>query len=154
MSTVKLEIYRSHYRIGLLVILSFRSPKIFRFVRCTGVLAYCYLSTRVLSWLVRTLSCVQDDGVVLRTLPNSLKMKFTQNKYSRVFEQNTFLFRGCNTLFLNQITVKLKEFYLMPGETMLRQGEMPRELCFVKMVRAPVAIVLIAVSPSSTTSAS
>lgn len=81
--------------------------------------------------------------MVLRTLPNSLKMKFTNNKYSRVFEQNTFLFRSCNALFLNQITVKLKEFYLMPGETMLRQGEMPRELCFVKMVRDPDSIVHI-----------
>lgn len=77
---------------------------------------------------------MQDDGMVLRSLPNSLKMKFTNNKYSHVFEQNHALFRGCNVLFLNQITVKLKEFYLMPGETMLRQGEMPRELCFVKMV--------------------
>ncbi|GMH33513.1 hypothetical protein BSKO_01347 [Bryopsis sp. KO-2023] len=74
----------------------------------------------------------QDDSKVVNRLPMSLKIKYTQNKYRTVFERNSLLFRGCNAQFLHQIAVRFREVYLMPGETILRQREMPRELCFVK----------------------
>lgn len=77
----------------------------------------------------------QDDSKILQLLPISLKMKFTHNKYYGVLEQNHHVFKGCNVRFLDQITVKLREVFLMPGEVILRQKEMPRELCFVKQVR-------------------
>lgn len=36
--------------------------------------------------------------------------------------------------FLNQLMLKLREMYLMPGETLIRAGDMSRELAFVARV--------------------
>lgn len=36
--------------------------------------------------------------------------------------------------FLNQLMLKLREIYLMPGETLIRAGDMSRELAFVARV--------------------
>ena len=36
--------------------------------------------------------------------------------------------------FLNQLMLKLREIYLMPGESLIRAGDMSRELAFVARV--------------------
>lgn len=90
----------------------------------------------------------QDDSKTLNALPVSLKMKFTHNKYSQLFE-HSYLFKRCNAQFLDQITVKLREVFLMPSETILRQREMPRELYFVKQVLFLQEMVTLILSISS-----
>jgi ankyrin repeat protein len=59
-----------------------------------------------------------------------VKVAFYQ--YEDVMERNMFLFRGCNAQFLNMLVVALREMYLMPGETVIQQRDMSRELIFVR----------------------
>jgi len=65
-------------------------------------------------------------------MPSSLKMKVAFSQYEDVMERNLFLFRGCNAQFLNMLVVALREMYLMPGETVIQQRDMSRELIFVR----------------------
>lgn len=64
-------------------------------------------------------------------------MQVASHQYSYVIERNSTLFKGCNLQFLNQLLIKLRETYLMPGEVMVREGDMARELGFVASVILP-----------------
>ncbi|KAK9811376.1 hypothetical protein WJX72_002779 [[Myrmecia] bisecta] len=72
-----------------------------------------------------------DGSRILRALPETLRMKIASHQYNYVIERNSLLFKGCNLQFLNQLMIKLRETYLMPGEVMIREGDMARELGFV-----------------------
>ncbi len=61
-------------------------------------------------------------------------MKVASHQYSYIIERNSHLFRGCNPQFLNSLMLKLREHYLMPGEVMVREGDMAREVGFVARV--------------------
>lgn len=58
-------------------------------------------------------------------------MQVASFQYSEVLLRNRALFRNCNGQFLNMMTVRLREVYLMPGEVHLRQGDMSRDMGFV-----------------------
>ena len=77
-----------------------------------------------------------DGSRILRALPDSLRMKVASHQYSHVIQRNSQLFKGCNLQFLSQLMLKLREMYLMPGETLIRAGDMSRELAFVASVNA------------------
>ena len=81
-----------------------------------------------------------DGSRILRSLPESLRMKVASNQYSHIIERNAQLFKGCNLQFLNQLMMKLRESYLMPGETLIREGDMARELGFVARVSLPCSV--------------
>lgn len=72
------------------------------------------------------------DTGVLSLMPSSLKMKVAFFQYEDVMERNMGLFKGCNAQFLNLLVVALREMYLMPGETVIQQRDMSRELIFVR----------------------
>ena len=74
----------------------------------------------------------KGDTGVLSLMPSSLKMKVAFFQYEDVMERNMFLFKGCNAQFLNMLVVTLREMYLMPGETVIQQRDMSRELIFVR----------------------
>lgn len=46
--------------------------------------------------------------------------------------RNSDLFGGCNDQFLSRFMLHLTEVFLMPGELVLQNGGMARELSFVK----------------------
>ena len=73
------------------------------------------------------------DTGVLNLMPSSFKMKVAFYQYEDVMERNMFLFKGCNARFLNMLVVVLREMYLMPGETVIQQRDMSRELIFVRV---------------------
>ena len=82
-----------------------------------------------------------DGSRILRALPDSLRMKVASHQYSHVIQRNSQLFKGCNLQFLSQLMLKLREMYLMPGETLIRAGDMSRELAFVARVGCPSMLV-------------
>ncbi|KAK3239416.1 hypothetical protein CYMTET_50659 [Cymbomonas tetramitiformis] len=68
------------------------------------------------------------------SLPHSLAVKVANHKFMDSLNKNTVkgeLFSGCTPQFLNAIVVKLREVYLMPGEELMRKGDISRELSFV-----------------------
>ena len=83
-----------------------------------------------------------DGSRILRALPDSLRMKVASHQYSYVIQRNSQLFKGCNLQFLNQLMLKLREMYLMPGEALIRAGDMSRELAFVARVCTPFTFML------------
>ncbi len=108
-----------------------------------SVQAYCEtrglpadLQQRLLSYFeFQQQKAMDSDGSrILRALPDSLRMKVASHQYSYVIQRNSLLFKGCNLQFLNQLMLKLREMYLMPGETLIRAGDMSRELAFVARV--------------------
>ena len=108
-----------------------------------SVRAYCEtrglpadLQQRLLSYFeFQQQKAMDSDGSrILRALPDSLRMKVASHQYSYVIQRNSMLFKGCNLQFLNQLMLKLREIYLMPGETLIRAGDMSRELAFVARV--------------------
>ena len=108
-----------------------------------SVRAYCEtrglpsdLQQRLLSYFeFQQQKAMDSDGSrILRALPDSLRMKVASHQYSYVIQRNSSLFKGCNLQFLNQLMLKLREIYLMPGETLIRAGDMSRELAFVARV--------------------
>ena len=46
---------------------------------------------------------------MLRSLPRSLQMKVASFQYEDILTRNEFLFAGCNTQFLHQLIVTLRE---------------------------------------------
>ena len=109
-----------------------------------SVQAYCetrglpaHLQQRLLSYFEfqQQKASDSDGSRILRALPDSLRMKVASHQYSYVIQRNSMLFKGCNLQFLNQLMLKLREMYLMPGETLIRAGDMSRELAFVARVR-------------------
>jgi hypothetical protein len=113
-----------------------------------NVRAYCEtrglpadLQQRLLSYFeFQQQKAMDSDGSrILRALPDSLRMKVASHQYSYVIQRNSMLFKGCNLQFLNQLMLKLREMYLMPGETLIRAGDMSRELAFVARVRSSTA---------------
>lgn len=72
-----------------------------------------------------------DDSKVVRALTGSLRMKVASFQYRDVVQRNNHLFQGCNQQFLNQLMVRLREVYLMPGEVFVQQRDMSRELMFI-----------------------
>ena len=108
-----------------------------------SVQAYCEtrglpadLQQRLLSYFeFQQQKAMDSDGSrILRALPDSLRMKVASHQYNYVIQRNSLLFKGCNLQFLNQLMLKLREMYLMPGETLIRAGDMSRELAFVARV--------------------
>jgi len=113
-----------------------------------NVRAYCEtrglpadLQQRLLSYFeFQQQKAMDSDGSrILRALPDSLRMKVASHQYSYVIQRNSMLFKGCNLQFLNQLMLKLREMYLMPGETLIRAGDMSRELAFVARVCSSTA---------------
>lgn len=113
-----------------------------------NVRAYCEtrglpadLQQRLLSYFeFQQQKAMDSDGSrILRALPDSLRMKVASHQYSYVIQRNSMLFKGCNLQFLNQLMLKLREMYLMPGETLIRAGDMSRELAFVARVHSSTA---------------
>jgi hypothetical protein len=45
-------------------------------------------------------------------------------------QRNSHLFAGCNEQFLSRFMLNLVEVFLMPGESILKRGEIARELRF------------------------
>ncbi|KAK9850461.1 hypothetical protein WJX84_001935, partial [Apatococcus fuscideae] len=105
-----------------------------------GVVQYCrarmlpmQLQNRLLQYFeFQHQKMLDSDGTrILRLLPESLRVKVASHQYSYIIERNNHLFRGCNPQFLNSLMLKLREHYLMPGEVMVREGDMAREVGFV-----------------------
>ncbi len=120
-----------------------------------SVRAYCEtrslpadLQQRLLSYFeFQQQKAMDSDGSrILRALPDSLRMKVASHQYSYVIQRNSMLFKGCNLQFLNQLMLKLREMYLMPGETLIRAGDMSRELAFVARVCSSTAHCSITIS--------
>lgn len=47
-------------------------------------------------------------------------------------QRNAHLFAACNDQFLSRLMLSLGETFLMPGELVLKRGDIARELTFVK----------------------
>eukprot|EP00854_Cymbomonas_tetramitiformis_P010959 gene10959-12959_t len=73
-----------------------------------------------------------SSNTVMAALPHSLQVKVCSYQYEDVIVRNRSLFRGSSDQFLSMLTLHLKEVYLMPGEVLIKQGDMSRSISFVR----------------------
>ena len=68
----------------------------------------------------------------MQTLPVSVRTRVAEAYNTFTVQRNAHLFAGCNDQFLSRLMLSLGEIFLMPGELVLKHGDIARELTFVK----------------------
>lgn len=71
------------------------------------------------------------DLQIVKVLPRNIRTKMCAHLYADVLSRNSHLFSGVNAQFANQLLVRLREVHIMPGEVIIRQRDMSRELFFL-----------------------
>lgn len=71
------------------------------------------------------------DMQIVKALPRNIRTKMCAHLYADVLSRNAHLFAGVNAQFANQLLVRLREVHVMPGEVIIRQRDMSRELFFL-----------------------
>lgn len=66
----------------------------------------------------------------LQRLPASLQARIADTECRHTMNRNTHVFANCNEQFLARFMTMLAEVSLMPGEQLLQQGDMARQLSF------------------------
>jgi hypothetical protein len=82
-----------------------------------------------------------DGAAIQRALPDSLRARVAGHQFGGVLGRNQALFRGCAPQFEGALLGRLREVYVMPGEAVLRAGDMARELAFLAKARPPARLV-------------
>ncbi|XP_077230384.1 potassium channel SKOR-like [Tasmannia lanceolata] len=70
------------------------------------------------------------EAAVLQDIPVSIRAKISQNLYKPYIEKVP-LFKGCSLEFINQIVIRLREEFFLPGEVIMEQGNAVDQLYFV-----------------------
>ncbi|KAH9609278.1 hypothetical protein KSS87_011625 [Heliosperma pusillum] len=70
------------------------------------------------------------EDSVLEDISVSLRAKISQNLYLS-FMETVPLFKGCSSEFINQIVIRVREEFFLPGEVILEQGNVVDQLYFV-----------------------
>jgi hypothetical protein len=68
----------------------------------------------------------------MQKLSQSLRNRVAELEALPVLHRNRHLFGNCDKQFLSALMLVLTEVYLMPGEQVLKCGDMARELSFAK----------------------
>jgi hypothetical protein len=63
-------------------------------------------------------------------MPISVRTRIAECQCKSTVERNSHLFAGCNEQFLSCFMLNLTEVFLMPGESILKHGDIARELAF------------------------
>jgi hypothetical protein len=71
------------------------------------------------------------DHCSLQALPASLQARIATDQCASIIRRNSHILGGCDDQFLARFMMRLHEAYLMPGETLLKHGEIARELKFI-----------------------
>ena len=66
----------------------------------------------------------------MQLLPASMQARIAAQQHRQTVYRNMHLFSGCSTQFMERLMVMLIEVSLMPGETVLKAGEISRKLSF------------------------
>jgi hypothetical protein len=66
----------------------------------------------------------------LQGLPISVRTRIAEFQCKRTTQRNVHLFAGCNEQFLSRFMLNLTEVFIMPGESILKHGDIARQLCF------------------------
>ena len=82
-----------------------------------------------------------DGAAIQRALPDSLRARVAGHQFGGVLGRNQALFRGCAPQFEGALLGRLREVYVMPGEAVLRAGDMARELAFLAKARPPARLM-------------
>lgn len=64
-------------------------------------------------------------------MPSSLQARIAQQQCRQTLARNQHLLGDCTDTFLDRLMIALIEISLMPGECVLKKGEIARELSFV-----------------------
>jgi hypothetical protein len=67
----------------------------------------------------------------VQMLPASLQARIAVENCASTLRRNSHLLADCNPQFLARFTMKLQEVFLMPGESVLKRGDIAREMSFV-----------------------
>jgi hypothetical protein len=67
----------------------------------------------------------------MQMLPASLQARIAVQNCASTLQRNSHLLADCDAQFLARFTMKLQEVFLMPGESVLKQGDIAREMSFV-----------------------
>ncbi|XP_010670208.1 potassium channel SKOR isoform X2 [Beta vulgaris subsp. vulgaris] len=70
------------------------------------------------------------EASILRDIPISLRAKIFQSLYRPYIEESP-LFNGCSSEFINQIVIRVHEEFFLPGEVILEQGNVVDQLYVV-----------------------
>ncbi|KAI3879698.1 hypothetical protein MKW92_049098 [Papaver armeniacum] len=70
------------------------------------------------------------EAAVLKDIPVSIRAKISQTLY-RDFIENVPLFKGCSPELKNQIVIRLHEEFFLPGEVIMKQGNIVDQIYFV-----------------------
>ncbi|KAI3911937.1 hypothetical protein MKW92_035687 [Papaver armeniacum] len=70
------------------------------------------------------------EAAVLQDIPVSIRAKISQTLY-RDFIENVPLFKGCSPELKNQIVIRLHEEFFLPGEVIMKQGNIVDQIYFV-----------------------
>jgi hypothetical protein len=68
----------------------------------------------------------------MQVLPTSLQESVASQQYKRAVHRNMHIFNECSEQFLKRFMTMLTEICLMPGESVLKTGEIARDLSFVQ----------------------
>jgi hypothetical protein len=66
----------------------------------------------------------------MQSLPQSLQARIAYERCKGTIQRNMHLFLNCNEQFLSRFMMVLEEVSLMPGECLVKHGDMARELHF------------------------
>jgi len=66
----------------------------------------------------------------MQMMPSSLQARIAQQQCRRTLARNQHLLGDCTDAFLDRLMIMLTEISLMPGECVLKMGEIARELSF------------------------
>lgn len=68
----------------------------------------------------------------MQAIPLSVRARIAEVQCNGTVQRNPQLFAGCNEQFLSYFMLNLVEVFFLPGETVLKHGEIARELNFAK----------------------
>ena len=68
----------------------------------------------------------------MQALPASMQAQIASQQYKTVVFRNLHLFGSCSDQFMNRMMTQLVEISVMPNETVVKAGEICRELRFVQ----------------------
>jgi hypothetical protein len=68
----------------------------------------------------------------MQELPVSVRTRIAEFQCKRTTQRNLYLFAGCNEQFLSRFMLNLAEIFVMPGESIVKHGEIARQLGFVR----------------------
>lgn len=71
-------------------------------------------------------------AVAVQAIPLSVRARIAEVQCKSTVQRNPQLFAGCNEQFLSRVMLNLVEVFFLPGETVLKHGDIARELSFAK----------------------